>query len=132
VNEIGKVIAQLESQRDSIDRAIAALREISGPVETADRAPSGSPNVATRKRQISPEGRKRIAEATRKRWAARRAAMGSETPEVKAPVRKRTLSAEGRKRIVEATKRRWAAKRAADAAAARKATKNSPRSKKAA
>jgi len=92
---------------------------------------------ATRKRQISPEGRKRIAEATRQRWAAKKAAAVSETASEKVSVPKRRLSPEGRKRIVEATKRRWAAKRAAEASKTSGSPKTAPvkrgaRSKKAA
>jgi hypothetical protein len=75
LNDIENIIMQLEQQRTAIDKAIAALREVSG-----DIGPQSSTNktratkAPARKRNISPEGRKRIAEATRRRWAAKRAA----------------------------------------------------------
>ncbi|MCZ2080655.1 MAG: hypothetical protein LC130_37275 [Bryobacterales bacterium] len=77
MNDISKAISQLERRREKIDRAIAALRDVEREVE----APV--PTVSTSKRQrgskpaertLTPEGRRRIAEATRKRWAAKRAA----------------------------------------------------------
>jgi hypothetical protein len=77
MNEVQKIIAQLEKKRAGIDRAIAALREIS------DSGLGGSTDLsahkaAPRKRRLSASGRRRIAEAARKRWAAQRAGMASE------------------------------------------------------
>ncbi len=69
------------------------------------------------KRRLSAAGRKRIAEAARKRWAALHASQNTATKPATKRARKRRLSPEGRKRIADAAKRRWAAKRAADAAA---------------
>ncbi len=60
---------------------------------------------------MSAAGRKAIAEAQRKRWAALKD--GAAAPE-KAPKKaKRKLSAAGRAAIVAALKKRWAAKKAA-------------------
>ncbi len=72
MDEINRIIERLERQRAAIDRAIGALREIAsdtstGPVRSAPVPKKG------RKRRLSPEGRARIAEAARKRWAAKRA-----------------------------------------------------------
>lgn len=81
-------------QRDEIDARIAEIRtelKAGGKVRTMSFA-----------------GRKRVAAAQRKRWAAQR--------ETVAP-RKRKLSAAGRKRIAEATKKRWAEYRARKAGA---------------
>ena len=115
---IENVISQLERQRSAIDRAISALRDIGASNSVLSAAAAGSTRLGKRrKRHMSAEGRKRIAEAARKRWAQIRA--GKATP------RKRRLSAEGRKRIIEATKRRWAAVRAAasgSASASKKAS----------
>ena len=115
---IENVISQLERQRSAIDRAISALREIGASNSIPAAAAAGAQRQGKRrKRHMSAEGRKRIAEAARKRWAEMRAG--------KASPRKRRLSAEGRRRIVEATKRRWAAVRAAasEAVSARKPTR---------
>jgi hypothetical protein len=65
------------------------------------------------RRTMSAAARKRIADATHKRWAAVK--KGAEPKAaVPAPKKaKRRLSPEGRRRIIEATKKRWAAFRAA-------------------
>ena len=74
MSEIASIIARLEQQRDSIDRAILALRE----VESAKPAKAVSTEPATaeepKKRRMSAAGRRRIAEAARKRWADKRVA----------------------------------------------------------
>ena len=59
---------------------------------------------------MSAAGRKAIAEAQRKRWAAQK----TETKATPAPKKtKRKLSAAGRAAIVAALKKRWAMKKAA-------------------
>jgi hypothetical protein len=101
VNDVENIISKLEKQRSAIDRAISALREITG-------SPATGPDVAegkTRKRHLSPEGRKRIIEATKRRWAAKRAA---QTAAVPSRSRRGKLSNEGRKRLALAMKKRWA------------------------
>jgi hypothetical protein len=69
------VISKLEQQKVAIDKAIAALREFdeSGATETTTPMlgrPTKAVKKAAKKRVMSEEGRKRIAEASRKRWAA--------------------------------------------------------------
>jgi hypothetical protein len=103
------IITQLESQRRAIETAISALREVEGsPSEsrgatTAKRA--GRP--ATRKGGLTEEGRRRISEALKRRWAAKRA--GSATR--KASAKRPGPGPEARKRMAEAMRKRWAAKR---------------------
>jgi len=90
-------IAGLEAQRQQIDEHLAQLRAMLGR-----RGPGRPPRagVATaeapapkrrRKRHMSAEGRARIAEATRKRWAALRQqqaeAAEKPTPAKKAPAK---------------------------------------------
>ena len=127
MNDIDSIISDLEQQRSAIDRAISALREVTG-THTASSVTASAPRdgAATKKRTITPAGRKRSAEAMRRRWAAKR--VGAEAVKAtqesasgqkqgadkKATTKKRRLSPEGRRRIIEATKRRWAAKRAAE------------------
>jgi hypothetical protein len=90
--ELTKVIAELRAERAAIDEALAALDRIaraaagkrrgrppawmaaSGIVGTA--APSGEPR---KKRSLSPEVRKKMAEAQKKRWAAYRKEQGPGT-----------------------------------------------------
>lgn len=74
LNEIGQIITQLERQKAGIDKAITALREVSGLPGQSSIASKAAKSKTPVKRYISPEGRRRIAEATRKRWAAKRAA----------------------------------------------------------
>ena len=63
-----------EEQRRRIEAAIADLRgRIGGSKQPVkDSAPQDKP--ARKKRHISAEGRRRIAEAQRKRWAAQKKA----------------------------------------------------------
>jgi hypothetical protein len=80
-NELKDIISRLEKQKAAIDRALLALREMddSGETETTT-VRRGRPkktvtkNVVKRAatRTISDDGRKRIAEAQRKRWAAKK------------------------------------------------------------
>ena len=128
MSDLGKIIAELEHQRAAIDRAISALREIAGPTrgEAATFA-TGEGKTTGQKRHLSPEGRKRIIEATKRRWAAKKAAELTEgdvqsktatkpaSANGKAASRKGHISPEGRKKLAAAMKRRWAAKRAAEA-----------------
>ena len=79
-NAFTDIIARLEGQKAAIERALAALREIGGPVleSAAARVPvtakTPTKRKAKRKTRITPEGRARLAEAMRARWAAKKAA----------------------------------------------------------
>jgi hypothetical protein len=74
------IITTLEQQKMAIDKAIAVLSEFAGLDPGTTEAPKrGRPAKAIekplkKKRIISEEGRQRIAEASRKRWAAVRKA----------------------------------------------------------
>jgi hypothetical protein len=112
-NEIlAAAIEGFEVAKARIDVQIGELRTMlfGGSAETAV-TPEGPPR---KRRKMSAAGRRAIAEAQRKRWAASRkqsaAPSKSATPE--AP-KKRKLSAAGRRAIIAATKKRWAAVRAA-------------------
>ena len=70
MSDISNVIARLEKQRSNIDNAIAALRTLEGS-EPASAKVSPAPQ---KRRRMSAEARKRIADAVRKRWAEKRAA----------------------------------------------------------
>jgi len=114
------IIAQLERQKTAIDRALAALRDVDGTQEAATEATAttelASSAPATRKGGMTPEGRKRLSAALRKRWAAKKGAQSAPAavPQ-KAPARKVSFTPEGRKRLAEAMRRRWAVKRAGSA-----------------
>lgn len=117
-NSLSDVIKRLEQQRVGIERALAALRDIEGPGLEAP-APAavrsvGRPRKAARKGGMTPEGRKRLSEALKARWAAKKAAASAPARKAK---RKGGMTPEGRKRLSEALKKRWAVKRAASTAA---------------
>jgi hypothetical protein len=85
VNEIASIIAQLERQKTAIDRAITALRDVSSPQAAVRAAATKGPG---KKRRLSPEGRRRIAEAARKRWAAEKAAKAAAATKTAKPAKK--------------------------------------------
>jgi hypothetical protein len=114
------IIQKLEHQRTAIDRALTALHEIDGTSVEGDLAASAA--GATRKGGMTPEGRRRLSEALRKRWAAKRAASGH-TSKGRPAKRKGGMTPEGRKRLSEALRLRWAAKRAASAVPAKRTRK---------
>ena len=92
---IDAAIEGFEAQKKRIDAQIAELRGLSN-----GHAPSYA-----KKRGMSAAGRKAIADAQRKRWAAKKTEAPSKP--------KRKLSAAGKAAIVAALKKRWAAKKAA-------------------
>jgi hypothetical protein len=75
------IIARLEKQKQAIERALSALLEVGGgssapaaPAPPAKRAYKRRAVKAVRKSGgISEEGRMRLAEAMKKRWAVKRA-----------------------------------------------------------
>jgi DNA polymerase III gamma/tau subunit len=122
-------ILGFEEQKRQIDTKIAELRAVltGGPTE-----PVALPEAPTTKkrRKMSAAGRRAIAEAQRKRWAASRKAAEPSGPAA-TPKPKRKLSRAGRAAIVAATKKRWDAVRAAKAQLEKAAAKK-PATKKAA
>ncbi|MGH9569597.1 MAG: hypothetical protein ACRD4F_08145 [Candidatus Angelobacter sp.] len=67
--ETSNIIAELEAERDRLSGAIAALQ--GGPKRRGRR---GAVRANGRKRHLSAAARKRIGDAMRKRWAARKKA----------------------------------------------------------
>ena len=95
-----------EAQKARIDTQIAELRAMLSGGATQ---PTAASEPRTRKnRRLSAAGRKRIAEAARKRWAAVKAA--KEAPEPVKP--KRNLSAAAKAKLVANLKKARAAKAA--------------------
>ena len=118
-NGLKEVIKGLEKQKTAIERALAALKEVDGTA--AESVPVAVALVrrgrAKRKGGMTPEGRKRLSEALKKRWAVKRAASQVKPlakTQAKAKAKKKGgMTPEGRKRLSEALKKRWAVKRAA-------------------
>ncbi len=109
-------IEGFEAQKQRIDAQIAEIRQ---QLHGGSAAPAATPEPARKRRTMSAAGRKRVAEAQRKRWAAIKKQSGATSASAKPQAQKpkRKLSAAGRKRIIEATKKRWALVRAAAAEA---------------
>ena len=99
---IAGIIEQLEQQKAAIEKALAALRDVSGsalpPAPATSTPMAGEPPVNRR------------SEAQKKRWAERKA---QGKPAAKFVPRKGGMTEDGRRRLAEAMKRRWAVKRAA-------------------
>jgi hypothetical protein len=78
--EVSRIVAEIDAQISKLQQARALLAGTIAPAAQAGRGrPKGSRNAAPaasatkpRKRKLSPEGRKRIADAMKKRWAERR------------------------------------------------------------
>ena len=99
--DTGQIIAELRSERDRINQAIAALEALTSAeaaVQTG-RTMLSAAQPPRGRRRISAAGRKRIAEAAKRRWAKIKA---TET----AP--SRHMSAAARKRLSKLAKARWA------------------------
>src|SRR3954452_12262696 len=111
---VDAAIEGLEARKQRIDEQIAELRAIVtvGASRRSSLDEAAPTQETKRKGGISVAGRKAIAEAQRRRWAAKKA--GTKTSTDSAPKKaKRRLSAAGRKAIAEAQKKRWAVKKAA-------------------
>ncbi|WP_348268604.1 hypothetical protein P8936_05120 [Edaphobacter paludis] len=81
--EVSRIIAEIDAQISKLQQARTLL---AGTAQTASKGPgrpkgrkaavktavAATKTVTPRKRKLSPEGRKRIADAMKKRWAERR------------------------------------------------------------
>lgn len=75
--DIQKIVSELEREKDRIGRAIAALVESASSSLTTWKSgrtgKTAAPGKRTRRRGgITPEGRRRLSLAMKKRWAARK------------------------------------------------------------
>jgi hypothetical protein len=74
--EVSRIIAEIDAQILKLQQARALLADASQPARSGRGRPKGSTNgskpTGKRKRKLTPEGRKRIADAMKKRWAERR------------------------------------------------------------
>ena len=110
---------------DAIDAEIGKLQEVrallsvGAAIAAKGKAPAGK--TTRRRRRLSPEARKRIADAQKKRWAAVKAAKESTKPAASKKVKK------------EAPAKKWASKKAspkiAKKAKGKKAAKKAPATK---
>jgi len=79
--ELNRIIAEIDSQIAKLQQARALLSSGNSAVRVGPGRPKGSTNIAkaatpkkrtSKKRQLSAEGRKKIADAMKKRWAEKR------------------------------------------------------------
>lgn len=76
--DVTKILREIDAEIERLQEARSALVGISGTTVTITRRrgrPKGSTNAAKpakRARKLSPEGRKRIIEAQKRRWAESR------------------------------------------------------------
>ncbi len=101
----------LQAERERLVEHIAEVERLLG--HGARQAVAAPEEGTTRPRRhgMSAAGRRAIAEAQRKRWAAIHKASGqapAKQRKAEAPRRKRKMSAAARKRIGDATRKRWA------------------------
>lgn len=123
-NGLNEVIEKLEQQREAIERALTALRDVGGSAGASGATTSaGRRPGPVRKGGMTPDGRRRLSEALKKRWAAKRAASAVRSKATKSKAVKKSggMTPEGRKRLSDALKKRWAVKRAAARAQAKHA-----------
>ena len=128
------IISMMDAEIEKLEEAGRILKQ-GGKVDAAIKAvtPRQQKAVAMPKKHVlSPEGRARIAEAQRMRWAATKRANAVTQPKTtkkaakKATPKKavkRTMSPEARKLIGDAQRKRWAAAKKLKSAAPTKATK---------
>jgi len=69
---LGAIVSELKRERDRLNRAIAALDGMDGAKSSSVRHAAPTLVKAKKTRHLSAEGRKRISEMMKKRWAERR------------------------------------------------------------
>ncbi|HEX3570106.1 MAG TPA: hypothetical protein VHU44_04725 [Acidobacteriaceae bacterium] len=70
--EISRIIAEIDIEIQKLQQARELLSGVSNVGSKRPGRPKGSKNVSGKKRKLSPEGRRRIQEAMKRRWAERR------------------------------------------------------------
>src|SRR5581483_9609483 len=98
---IEAAIEGLEARKKRIDEQITELRSIAGGGSSRGTTGEAGPKRPARRGRISPEGRAAIAEAQRRRWAAKNAGTAAAATAATKRTR-RKMSAAGRRAIAEA------------------------------
>ncbi len=76
--EVSRILAEIDAQIAKLQQARQLLSGADEVKRSGPGRPKGSKNAApaatpaTKKRKLSPEGRKRIADAMKRRWAERK------------------------------------------------------------
>lgn len=75
--EVTKILAEIDAQIEKLQQARELLSGLSNIGTKGPGRPKGSKSAKpSKKRKLSPEGRKRIQEAMKRRWAERRKVTG--------------------------------------------------------
>lgn len=72
---VSEILAQIDKEIAQLQQARALLNGV--PATKAAKSVLTRKSIGIRKRRLSPEGRKRIAEAAKRRWAEQRKAAAS-------------------------------------------------------
>jgi hypothetical protein len=70
--DLQKILSELKAEEDRIARAIEALGGIASSSAVMKKRPGGAREPGRRGGGITPEGRRRLSEAMKKHWAARK------------------------------------------------------------
>jgi hypothetical protein len=123
------ILADLKAELSRLNQAIAALESLDGNAPATTPAAIAAP-TQSKKRRLTPAGRRRLSEKMKARWAARRKQVAK--PASKKTTGHRTVSAASRKKMAEAQRKRWAVvKKAAVKKPANKGTAGKALAKKA-
>ena len=108
--ETAKILEELREKLNRINQAISTFESLDGTVTATAPAAIAAPKRGGRRR-MSAAGRKRISEATKARWAAKR--KQAATPTSSKTGAHKPMSAATKKRLSLLAKRRWAARKKA-------------------
>ena len=70
--DLQKILSELRAERDRITQAIEALDEIASSSAVTKKRAGGAQAPGRRRGGITPEGRRRLSEAMKKRWVERK------------------------------------------------------------
>ena len=118
--ETARILDELREELNRITKAIATLESLDGTA-TATIPAAKAALKQSKKRGLTPAGRRRLSAMMKARWAARRKQVVK--PASKKTAGRRTMSAAARKKIAEAQRKRWAARRKQVAKPATKKTR---------
>jgi hypothetical protein len=105
-----QILADLRIELNRLNQAIAALESLDGTATATTPAAMAAPKRGG-PRRISAAGRRRISEAAKARWAARRKQAAKPTSTKKGA--HKPMSAATKKRLSILAKKRWAARKKA-------------------
>jgi hypothetical protein len=78
--DLKRIVTELKTERDRLGRAIAVLEGLDlskSPVRLNATGFTAGPRAMKRRGSITPEGRRRLSELMKKRWAERRRRKGA-------------------------------------------------------